>query len=332
MFNNCKHIRSKADYNRIVMLDSGSDMAFDGTRLIVGSSYDQLSTTNFANYISTVDSGYNVYKHVAGGVNGNYAHARVSILNGMIFSQSAYNTANGTVTSAFHNWNNSTYAWTSNRYSPVGTYGLGGILKSTNYIWEIANSGTSYVYSHDTSTTVLSTSTFSPIRISSAVSQGVCCYNDIRFYIQHSGTPYKPGYITISGNAVSGLTAITITEASGENWYGGAVANGKALYLTNSGKAAVIDCATNTYTYLGTVLPTVSQRQFFSSIDNYIYLDSYYGGYDFHRFNALDNTFTTFNKMTDSSIHTYCKGFNDDIYAIERDNTTKQHYLLKLDI
>jgi hypothetical protein len=27
-----------------------------------------------------------------------------------------------------------------------------------------------------------------------------------------------------------------------------------------------------------------------------------------------------------------CKGFNDDIYAIERDNTTKQHYLLKLDI
>jgi hypothetical protein len=47
---------------------------------------------------------------------------------------------------------------------------------------------------------------------------------------------------------------------------------------------------------------------------------------------TADNTFTTFNKMTDGIMYNYCKGFNDDVYAIERDNTTKQHYLLKLDV
>lgn len=329
MFNNCKHIRSRANYTRVAALDSANDIYYDGTRLIVGSSLNGTSTTQYANFISTVDSSYNVYKHTCGGT---YSRAQqlVTIVNGTIFTESFV--TGTTLRYGIHKWDSS-YNWVS-EYNGGSGYG-NGIITTPTYLFAITKDRPSIVHSFDTTTTPLTTYIAAANTAGiSVVARGQNYYTN-RAYIQYyyTGTAkYRPGYYTIAGNTITALTEIVITEVPAEHWFGGAVCNNKALYVTNSGKAAVIDCATNTYTYLGTVIPSVTYRRGFSVVGNYIYLDTYYGGTQFHRFNTLDNTFETLTKLTSSNLYLFCAGFGGSTFASERDDITHQYYLIKIDM
>lgn len=335
MFNNKSLLRSKA-YRVITELESAADMLYDGTRLVIGSYQDGTSTTNYANYITTVDSNFNVYKHTAGSVNSNYAHFRLAFVNNTLFSSSYSTALTSGLLYGMHKWDAS-YNWVSSDVPNRAGYCGGGIVASDNYLWgfdNIAGTALKYQYAYDTTTVPVSTSSISTsYRFSNSASQGKSCYNNTRvfFNLVTFGDGYYAAYSNISGSTLSAPTYISIPEMVG-NIYGAAVVNGKSFHYTGAGAVTLIDCATLAYTYLGILASSLRTGSLLCVIDDYIYLTSSTGTSSYCRFNSLTNTIEEFPKENNDALYSICKGFDDKMFATLRSDIDNKHYLVQLDI
>jgi hypothetical protein len=320
MFNNCKHIRSRVVY---LGLDTGMNLLYDNNRLIVTGTYEGTSA-NFSNKIHTIDSSLNVYTHTSSNC---YAHQLGLLFNGDLYTMAIRYDNVSTPCYSVHKWVN--YIWNSSHVINTYITSTQGLTKSNNYIWGFKqndNTKVITIYVYDNSTSYIAEhGGYNAVNLGNT-NGGIACYNNERIYFTYKPTGYyRPGYVTISGTTPSAITAISISGTL-RNWDFRTLCNGKAIYTAIGGYVVVVDCATNTYEDLGNVLDGTSVT-IGSVIDNKVYLSTSFGSSKVFILDTTDNSISFFTKPTTSIVYGICKGFNDNIFYVERDNVTKNHYL-----
>lgn len=337
-----------AGIERVVALDTGYMSIYDGTRIIVSGYYNANvgNPRQYAAYIQSIDNDKNVYTHNAAN---KYGHLYIVNNASKIFTQALSDTYNGDFGYSVHDWNVSTYAYTSMLGDVPSNMYAQGMALTANYLYGFRFYKNKAVYRNyidrynpttgafvDTIDT--GTAKFQPSLVNGkGLTESLGTYTSYNVIwgigYQYTDNNYRwyPAYMYLDESySPSGPTIFWDTTISGSDWQHVANYSGAAYYISNNGHLLRITMSTGAFLYIRGLNGGMPYGSPPSLIDGKIYFMSGAGTATISIYDIASDTFSTKKKIDSNSIIiSFVKAFDDDIYGIEWTND-KLHYLVKL--
>lgn len=350
MIYNHRHWFAKipAGIERVVALDTGYMSIYDGTRIIVSGYYNANfgNPRQYAAYIQSIDNDKNVYTHNAAN---KYGHLYIVNNASKIFTQAFSDTYNGDNGYSVHDWNVSTYAYTSMLKDVNNDMFSQGMALTSNYLYGFrfylnTESYHNYVdlYNPTTGAFVSTIDTgvnkFCPSLVNGkGMSESFGTYTTYNAiwgigYAYSAGfNKWYPSWMRLSSSYIP-EAAIMVSDSTitTRDWQHIANYGGDVYYISNYGHLLRINMSTGGRTYIRGLNGGMPYGSLPSLIDGKIYFSSGAGAATISIYDIASDTFSTKKKIDSNSIIiSFVKAFDDDIYGIEWTND-KLHYLVKL--